>query len=92
MRRSPEGSGPGYPEVITVPTLFLAGSRDRLTPLELLGPVVGRLPFATLRVFDGGDHSFGVKAAPDDRGRAALDQLAVWTVEWLASVAGPSAG
>jgi hypothetical protein len=67
-------------------------SRDPLAPLGLLGPVVTGLPRATLRVLDGGDHSFGVKGTPDERGRAALDRLADWTVEWLAGEVGPAAG
>lgn len=82
----------GHLEAITAPLLFLAGSRDPLAPLGPLGREVERLPPATLRVLDGGDHSFGIGGAPDERGRAALDRLADWTVEWLADEAGPAGG
>ena len=81
-RRVPRDTG--HLDSIAVPLLFLAGSRDRLAPLDLLRSVVERLPRATHQVLDGGDHSFGVGGTPDARGREALDRLAEWTVEWLA--------
>lgn len=74
----------GHLDAVAVPLLFLSGSRDRLAPLELLWPVVERLPRARLTVIEGADHSFGVKAAPDARGEAMLDRLAADTREWLA--------
>lgn len=49
------------------------------------------LPRATLQVLDGGDHSFGVRGTPDERGREVLDRLADWTVEWLAGEVPPEA-
>ncbi|PYV83666.1 MAG: alpha/beta hydrolase, partial [Acidobacteria bacterium] len=46
---------------VTVPMLFLQGTRDKLAELELLRPVCTRLgERATLHVIDGGDHSFHV--------------------------------
>jgi hypothetical protein len=71
-------------QAIGVPLLFLAGSKDRLAPLDLLRPVVAGLPRAHLVVLDGADHSFGVKAVPDRTGEAALDLLAAATLDWLA--------
>jgi predicted alpha/beta-hydrolase family hydrolase len=48
---------------VTVPLLFLQGSRDRLAELDLLGPVVERLGSrATLHVIQDADHSFHVPA------------------------------
>jgi len=88
-RRVPRDTG--HLDSIAVPLLFLAGSRDRLAPLDLLRPVVERLPRATLQVLDGGDHSFGVRGTPDERGREVLDRLADWTVEWLAGEVPPEA-
>ncbi|MBN2113120.1 MAG: dienelactone hydrolase family protein [Acidimicrobiia bacterium] len=70
-------------EAIRVPMLFVRGSRDRLAPLALLGPLVARLPRAELVVVDGADHSFGVRAVPDARGEAGLDLLAGRALEWL---------
>ncbi len=48
-------------EKVTVPMLFLQGTRDRLADLELLRPVCRRLKDrAVLHVVEGGDHSFRV--------------------------------
>lgn len=46
---------------ITVPTLFLSGTRDKLAQLELLQPVCDKLgDKATLHLLDTADHSFKV--------------------------------
>lgn len=46
---------------VTVPMLFVQGTRDRLADLTLLKPVVEELgDRARLHVVDGGDHSFKV--------------------------------
>lgn len=46
---------------VTVPMLFLQGTRDELAELELLRPICDRLGArATLHVIDGADHSFHV--------------------------------
>ena len=44
---------------LTVPMLFLQGTRDKLADLDLLRPLCGRLGrLAELHVVDGADHSF----------------------------------
>ena len=45
---------------VTIPMLFLQGTRDRLADLDLLEPVLSPLPRARLHVVDGADHSFHV--------------------------------
>lgn len=46
---------------VTVPMLFLQGTRDRLADLDLFRPVLDDLgDLATLHVVEGGDHSFKV--------------------------------
>jgi len=57
---------------VTVPMLFVEGTRDTLCDLERLRPVLARLPRATLHTIEGGDHSFRV---PRRSGRADVD---VW--------------
>jgi predicted alpha/beta-hydrolase family hydrolase len=74
----------GHLGAVGVPLLFLSGSRDRLAPLDMLRPVVERLPGARLVVVEGADHSFGVDASRDARGEQGLDHLAAATVAWLA--------
>ena len=46
---------------VTIPMLFLQGTRDNLADLTLLRPLLGGLEnLATLKVFEGADHSFHV--------------------------------
>jgi len=59
---------------VTIPMLFLAGTRDKLADLGLLRPVIDRLGAkATLHVVEGADHSFEV---PKRTGRSVEDVLA----------------
>jgi uncharacterized protein len=69
-------------EHVTAPMLFLQGTRDKLASLDLLEPIVERLPRATLHVVDGADHSFEV---PKRTGRSltdTLDDLATTIARW----------
>jgi predicted alpha/beta-hydrolase family hydrolase len=70
-------------DAVTVPMLFLQGTRDDFADLSLLKPLVKRLgKWATLHLFDDADHSFHV---PKASGRTdtevmaeLLDTLAAW--------------
>jgi uncharacterized protein len=68
---------------VTVPMLFLQGTRDQFATLELLRPVVERLERgtrATLHLIDGGDHSFKVpKRTPAEVLAELADTIAAWT-------------
>jgi uncharacterized protein len=69
-------------EHVAAPMLFLQGTRDKLASLDLLEPIVERLPRATLHVVDGADHSFEV---PKRTGRSltdTLDDLAATIARW----------
>jgi predicted alpha/beta-hydrolase family hydrolase len=49
----------GHLRRVSVPMLFLQGTRDKLANLELLQPLCDSLEgHATLHILDGGDHSF----------------------------------
>jgi predicted alpha/beta-hydrolase family hydrolase len=61
---------------IAVPMLFLQGTRDHLAPLDEIGPVIERLSRATLRVVDGGDHSFAVLKRSGRDADAVMTELA----------------
>ena len=68
---------------VQVPMLFLQGTRDALAALDELNPVTEALGArATLKLFDGADHSFHVPARSgrsDAQVRAdLLDALAAW--------------
>ena len=68
---------------VTVPMLFLQGSRDQFADLKLLKPLVNRLgKRASLHLIEEGDHSFRVPARTgrkdaDARGEF-IDALAAW--------------
>jgi predicted alpha/beta-hydrolase family hydrolase len=68
---------------VTIPMLFLQGTRDTLAELLLLQPLVDELGKRTaLRLFQDADHSFHVPARtgrkdPEVRGEM-LDALAAW--------------
>jgi len=68
---------------VTIPMLFLQGTRDEFADLELLRPVAKRLgDRATLHLVEGGDHSFKV---PKKSGRSEGDvmgELARALVTW----------
>jgi len=79
---------PGHPErlrdkhlgKITVPMLFIQGSRDAFAQSDLLQKTLKTLKAATLHVLDGGDHGLAV------RGRASEDVLAELvdtTLAWI---------
>ncbi|MGQ0570295.1 MAG: alpha/beta hydrolase family protein [Armatimonadota bacterium] len=79
---------PGQPERlrdahlprITVPMLFVQGSRDAFARPDLLASTIEKLRTATLHVLEGGDHSLVV------RGRSGEDvarELVETTITWI---------
>ncbi len=62
---------------IKIPMLFLQGTRDALAEMNLLEPVVKKLKTATLKKFEGGDHSFKVK------GKIVIDEIALTIRDWI---------
>ena len=72
---------------VSVPMLFLQGTRDEFAELSLLQPVVRDLgDLATLRLVDGADHSFGVLKNSGRTGAAVLDELADALSSWAAGL------
>ncbi len=66
---------------VTVPMLFLQGSRDKLADLELLGPVCSQLG-AQLHVVEDGDHSFHVLKRSGRTDGEVLAELAQTVGAW----------
>jgi uncharacterized protein len=72
---------------VTVPMLFLQGTRDQFADLALLLPVIERLGArATLHRVEGGDHSFGVLKRSGRSGEEVLDELADAVSAWGAAL------
>ena len=67
---------------VGVPLLFLTGTRDTLAELDLLEPVVERLPDATLHIIDSADHSFKVLKRSGMTEETAQKQAAETVSAW----------
>jgi len=70
---------------VTLPMLFLQGTRDALADLTLLRPIVETLPRAQLHVVEGADHSFHVLKRSGRTDSAVLRELADAVAGWGAS-------
>jgi predicted alpha/beta-hydrolase family hydrolase len=68
---------------VTVPTLFLQGTRDTLADLTLLKPICDSLGSrATLHIIETADHSFHVLKKSGKADADALRELAQTTASW----------
>lgn len=68
---------------VTIPMLFLQGTRDTLADLTLLRPVCQKLgKNATLRVVEGADHSFHMLKRSGRTDAEVLGELCANTREW----------
>jgi predicted alpha/beta-hydrolase family hydrolase len=73
---------------VSVPMLFLQGTRDDFADLSLLRPLVGRLgERATLRLLADADHSFHVPARSGRKDPEVLDELLAALAGWMEAAA-----
>ena len=73
---------------ITIPMLFLQGTRDKLADLGLLKPVVAALGAkATLHEIAGGDHSFAVLKKSGRTNQEALAEVLDTLTAWIDALA-----
>ena len=70
---------------VELPILFLQGTRDDLASLDLLRPIVEKLPRATLHVIDGADHSFRMLKRSGRSDGEVIAELARVTAGWMFS-------
>src|SRR6266566_5676339 len=74
---------------VTVPMLFLQGTRDELADLKLLRPVCAKLGSrATLHVIETADHSFHVLKKSGRSEAQVLRELAETAVSWAERIEG----
>jgi len=73
---------------VTVPMLFLQGTRDKLAELDLLRPLLAGIPRATLKVFDGADHSFHLLKSAGRTDDELLSEIAQTVADWMGSLSG----
>jgi predicted alpha/beta-hydrolase family hydrolase len=69
---------------VSIPMLFLTGTRDALAERALLEPVVARLgERATLSLIEDADHSFHVRARSGRNDAAVLDEVLDRLAGWI---------
>jgi predicted alpha/beta-hydrolase family hydrolase len=69
---------------VTIPMLFLQGTRDQLAALDLLRPIVKRLGSrARLDIIEHADHSFHLPAGRGAEGAAMRQDLAARITAWI---------
>lgn len=72
---------------VSIPMLFLQGTRDDLADLSLLTPIVDKLgPRATLKRIEGADHSFHVLVRSGRNDREVMEELADSIARWVATI------
>ena len=71
---------------VTIPMLFLQGTRDALAELGQLQPVCQALSRATLKLLDDADHSFHVPARTGRKDTEVMAQMLDTAAEWIDSV------
>jgi predicted alpha/beta-hydrolase family hydrolase len=68
---------------VTLPMLFLQGTRDAFAELKLLQPLVKRLgALATMHLVEGGDHSFKVPKRSGTTEARVMDEIADAIGDW----------
>ncbi len=76
---------------IVAPMLFIVGTRDALSRMDLYDRWVRPLPAVTTIEIDDGDHSFRVRKASGRSNDEAQSEVIAAAVDWLAGLAGPDA-
>lgn len=72
---------------VTVPMLFLSGTRDALAELELLEPVVQKYDEATLHLVDTADHGFKILKRTRHSTEDVYAEMARILVDWTTQLA-----
>lgn len=72
---------------VSVPMLFLQGTRDKLAEMHLIERIVADLPTARMHVVEDADHSFGVRKTRGHDPAAVIPSMADAVATWVAEVA-----
>jgi predicted alpha/beta-hydrolase family hydrolase len=83
----PSDDRAGHLSSVKVPMLFLQGTRDEFADLAYLRPLIKRLgAHATLKLFDGADHSFHVPAKTGRNDAEVMTELLDTIASWIDDV------
>ena len=75
---------------VTLPMLFLQGTRDAFADLKLLRPIVGKLgPRTTLHLVEDADHSFHIPKKSGKTDADIVGELAQVTSSWADNLGQP---
>lgn len=80
---SPERLRVDHLASVTVPTLFVQGTRDPLCDLTLLRPEIARMPAAELHTVEGGDHSLRLPRRAGREDAEVWDEVTTVVARWL---------
>jgi predicted alpha/beta-hydrolase family hydrolase len=82
----PSDERAGHLREVSIPMLFLQGTRDDLAHLDLMRPLIARLrPLATLMELDDADHSFHVRASSGRTDPQVLSEMLDEVARWMMS-------
>ncbi|MEM7363400.1 MAG: alpha/beta fold hydrolase [Pseudomonadota bacterium] len=70
---------------VTVPQLFLSGTRDKMADPALLATVVDELPLASLHPLHTGDHSYKILKRTRSSEETIYEEAARVAAEWIVS-------
>lgn len=68
---------------VKIPMLFLQGARDDLAHLDLLKPIIAKLPTAELILFDDADHAFHVPTRTGKKDAQVRDEMLDAFAAWV---------
>ena len=72
---------------VTIPMLFLQGTRDALADLQLLRPICAKLASrVTLHIIEGADHSFHMLKSSGRTDEQVLQELAGTAASWAGTI------
>ena len=83
---SPSAERGAHLSRVTVPMLFLQGTRDKLADLELLRPLLAGNSRATLEVLEGADHSFHLLKSAGRSDEDLLSETARTVAAWAGTL------
>ena len=83
---APDRKRASHLESVTVPQLFLSGTRDKMADLTLLQTVVDELPLATLHPLHTGDHGYKILKRTRTSEESIYDEAARVTAEWISAI------
>lgn len=68
---------------ISIPQLFIQGTKDKLANFEMINEVVASLPNAEIKVIENGDHSFKVSKSVGISKQEMIEKLAKISSDWI---------